>query len=329
MRHMDERSRVLAIVTVNWNGADNTLRCLRALRSSAAPRWHLYIVDNASTDGSADRLDGLGDDVTMLRSDKNGGWTGGNNAGIRVALDAGHDRILILNNDAFVRSDTIGRLLEHARARDDLPVLGPVHRGVGQHSYDFDKAHRDPKTQIPHWASSTESDSDDSHLLVDTAYISGAAMLVHRDHVEQVGLLDERFFLNFDDTDWCARAAAAGFPLLMARDAAIDHVGSASIGGRRSPLQAYFLARNRLLYAEKHTRMLSRLRLARRYLWEARSMARGSALRLIAQPADLVAAAFRRGVLDYALRRFGDCPAIVREWQASYRGDGCKRAEAA
>lgn len=312
-------AETIAVVTINWNGAGNTLACLAALRAGEGPSWRLYLVDNASTDNSLDRLRGLGDDVVLLTSPVNAGWTGGNNLGLRAALAAGHRHVFILNNDAFVERDTLARLLAAARsAGHPQPVLGAVHRGVEGNDYDFTTAVMDPKTGIPSWSDGPPEDKP----LLPTAYIGGAAIFASREHFETIGLFDDRFYLNFDDTDWCRRAVSAGFPLLMVRDAAIRHVGSASIGGRQSPLQTYFLTRNRLLYAEKHCTPIERLRLLRRYVWQARDLtgdrsAGGWLFRLFGAT-DGIVEAFRRGLSDYLLRRFGDCPPEIRRLQAEY-----------
>lgn len=322
----------IAVVTINWNGADNTLRCLAALRASERVAWHLYVVDNASTDGSTDRLaremsaDGQrGDgDATLIRSSVNGGWTGGNNLGIKRALAAGHDLVFILNNDAFVRPGTLAILIdtlaiESRGGAATLPVLGPVHQGTGSASYDFRGSHRDPKTDIPVRTLPAHQGLETHQPTYPTSYISGAGMLIHRRHFDAIGLFDDRFYLNFDDTDWCARAERTGFPLLMVRDAIIDHVGSASIGGVTSPLQTYFMTRNRLLYAEKHGTARSRLRLLRRQIWRARELTSGSAWHMLLPQADPVAFAFRRGLIDYVTRRFGDCPDSIRAAQSRPR----------
>jgi hypothetical protein len=105
----------------------------------------------------------------------------------------------------------------------------------------------------------------------------------------------------------------------MVRDAIIDHLGSASIGGVTSPLQTYFMTRNRLLYAEKHGSVRDRLRLLRRQVWKARELAPGSAWRMLLPQGDPVAFAFRRGLIDYVARRFGDCPDSIRAAQAHSR----------
>ncbi|MGI4881266.1 MAG: glycosyltransferase family 2 protein [Janthinobacterium lividum] len=313
----------VAVVTINWNGWANTLECLASLRASRGPDWHLFIVDNASSDDSLTRLAGLGTDVTLIASPVNGGWTGGNNRGIEAALAAGFEWLFILNNDAFVEPDTIARLLAEARSqaeRDIWPVLGPVHRGDSLTNYDFIGSTTDAKTGIPSWTDAAASASDRPHL-TSTSYVSGAGMFVNRRHFATIGLLDDRFYLNFDDTDWCRRAAQAGFPLLMLTDATIRHIGSASIGGRQSPLQTYFMTRNRLLYAEKHCTWEQRLRLLRRYVWQARELTGRDDLAgwlpAVIRARSGATAAFRAGVADYLSRRFGDCPDIIRAWQAA------------
>ena len=317
---MNEAKRI-AVVTINWNGWANTRECLAALREGRQADWHLFIVDNASTDDSVERLTGLGDDVTLIVSPINGGWTGGNNLGITRALEAGYDWLFILNNDAFVEPDTLELLLAEAEAQaaqGHWPIIGPVHRGTDATDYDFIGSGTDPKTGIPAW---TEAAHAPTGRLTHTSYISGAGLFANRRHFETVGLLDDRFYLNFDDTDWCRRAASLGFPLLMLSDAVIRHVGSASIGGRQSPLQTYFMTRNRLLFAEKHCTLAERLRLVRRYVWQARELTHKDHvlgwMSDLAGARDGVRAAFRAGVGDYVFRRFGDCPAIVRSWQAA------------
>lgn len=317
-------ARAIAVITINWNGWRNTLRCLAALRASRGARWHLYLVDNASDDDSATHLRDLGPDVTLIEAPTNGGWTGGNNIGLRHALAAGHEALFLLNNDAFVEPDTLARLLEAARQFPDAacpPVLGPIHKGSANRDYDFHAAALDAKTGIPVWVAPGDLGPRLDRPLIETAYISGAAIFARRRHFEAVGLLDDRFYLNFDDTDWCRRAAKAGFPLLMLRDAAIRHIGSASIGGRQSPLQVYFLTRNRLLFARKHCSAIERLRLLRRCLWQARELGgearAGWWLTGLLRAPDGPPAAFRRGLLDYMLGRFGDCPPEIRRWNAA------------
>lgn len=316
----DERGTI-AIVTVNWNNWRYTLKCLAALERSVTRNWHLYVVDNASTDDSLTRLRAASGNFTLIANNRNAGWAGGNNLGIRRAIDAGHEFILLLNNDAFVRPDTLCLLREafegHAPAR---PVLGPIHRGIGSAQYDFVAARDDAWSGIPYPldADVVESEALLQEPLIESAYIVGAALFAHRDHFQAAGLMHEPYFLNYEEVDWCRRVRSKGYPLYMVPRAVVDHVGSVTLGGRTLPLQTYFHARNMQLFAERNTSPRQRLRNARRSLHGARRLAPGRSrlgwLLAFLSARDGQLAAYRRGIADYVLRRFGDCPPKVRDW---------------
>jgi GT2 family glycosyltransferase len=316
------QASTIGVVTINWNGWQNSVACLQALRSTNGPKWHLYLVDNASEDDSLGHLSGLGDDITLIESPVNAGWTGGNNIGVKQALAAGYEFIFILNNDAFVERNTLAVLLASFRENATRkPILGPVHKNYGEDRYDF-------LGFIDDHAITTES-VQTLDKTYDTWFIKGAAIFAHRSHFETVGFFDDRFFLNWDDSDWCMRAVKAGYPLLMVRDAVIKHIGSASTGGTRSPLQAYFMARNRLLFGEKHFPITQRGRELRSLVWQARDLPRAVPQQLwlldILFAKSGSSAAFRRGIIDYLFRRFGDCPETVRKWnEAASKQDATK-----
>jgi GT2 family glycosyltransferase len=309
--HISLRETKIGVVVINWNGWQNSIECLKALRSTIGPKWHLYLVDNASEDDSLNHLIGLGEDVTLIQSTINAGWTGGNNIGVQRALAAGHEFIFILNNDAFVQPNTLSVLVSTFLDSDTpMPILGPLHKRYGEDKYDFVGFIDDHPINI--------ESAQTINKTYGTWLIKGAGLFVHREHFQKVGYFDDRFFLNWDDSDWCLRASKAGYSLLMVRDAVINHIGSASMGGAVSPLQAYFMARNLLLFGEKHLSIAQRVRQLRSLAWQARDLSPPTSPRLWL--ADILlaesgsCAAFRRGIIDYFLRRFGDCPAIIREW---------------
>jgi GT2 family glycosyltransferase len=172
--------------------------------------------------------------------------------------------------------------------------------------------------------------SEFRHQTTDTEYVCGAALFFRADVVRQIGLLDERFFLVYEDSDWCFRARRAGLSCLMVPTARVWHKIGTSFGSEASPLRGYFSTRNKLLWAEKNVSRrewwgmlcaaLSRFypSLAvdreaagsrpRALWWAAAGFAREWGRRL----RDPLEIAHRRGVMDYLLRRFGDCPARIR-----------------
>ena len=315
----------IAVVTINWNRSDLTLRCLEALRRSRGAAWRLIIVDNASTDDSLLRLRDLGDDVTLIESPNNGGWTGGNNVGIRAALKAGYRHIFVLNNDAFVEPDTLRVLLETKADLGGDAILGPIHMdGSGEH-FDYLGSAIDPETGLSTYLANDAQTASALPPLIETSTIKGAGIFVDAAHFERLGLFDDRLYLNFDETDWCFRAREAGYRLRMVKGARIRHLGSATIGGNDSPLQIYFMTRNGLLFAEMHCTLKQRWRLLRVQFWQAThawalrnpvDTAHSNARRRLGMlfSNDSRAAAYRLGLLHYLRRRFGDCPAIVRAW---------------
>lgn len=306
----------VAIVVVNWNAWQMTLECLATLRASRGAQWHLYIVDNASSDDSCEHLTGLGEDVTLVRSDVNGGWTGGNNLGVERALADGCDDIFLLNNDALVEPDTLAKLRDYQRSYPGNCVVGPIHYDGSGQMLDFVGATVNAQTGMPEI--SVARGTDPSALSADyaTSFVKGAALWARREHFERVGLFDPAFYLNYDDTDWCFRARAAGIELRMLKSARILHAGSGSIGGALSPLNIYFLARNELLFSQRHCTRTRRLRHLVAFLRHSsripsyRSRTRRAlALLTGSHP---TARAWRMGVRDYLRRRFGDCPPEIR-----------------
>lgn len=307
----------IAVVTVNWNGWRMTLDCLASLRTSQGVRWRLFIVDNASSDASVFFLGDLGADAELVRSAENGGWTGGNNLGVQRALAEGYDRIFLLNNDARVEPDTLACLLEAAASEKTPPILGPVHRREdAADRYDFIGADIHAETGMPVYQRGTDADLSALPSSFDVAFVSGAGLLLTRRHVEEIGPFDNKFYLNYDETDWCYRARRAGFPVRVVRRASIIHTSSGSIGGQWSALNVYFMTRNALLFAERHLSSRQRFHQLMDLFKHGRELtfANGAVLRimLLAFGRASRLKAFRAGVRDYLLRRFGNCPDAIR-----------------
>jgi len=164
-----------------------------------------------------------------------------------------------------------------------------------------------------------------------TDYVCGAALFFRAAVAREIGLLDERFFLVYEDSDWCFRARRAGFGCLMVPEARVWHRVGASFSSEDSPLRTYFSTRNRLLWAEKNAPHRERWRILRAALrriyprlgidrsaagrrhkvlfWALNGFVRECSRKLH----DPDETAHRRGVFDYIFRRFGDCPAEIRK----------------
>jgi GT2 family glycosyltransferase len=247
----------LVAVTINWNGGEDTLRALDSLRGVET-----IVVDNGSSDGSdvaiAER------DVELIRTGENLGFAGGNNVGIRAALERGADWVLLVNNDAVAGEGIADALERAAAARPDAGVLACkiyLHDDVLQYA---------GASFYPLLGYSGRLDGygqrDDGRWqeLRDVGRADGAAMAVSRAAIERAGLLDEDLFAYVEDVDWSLRIRAAGFAVVFAPDAKVWHLGSASTGGAASTANLYYATRNTLVVAERHRPLPPGLRALRR-----------------------------------------------------------------
>ncbi len=290
------------------------------------------MVDNGSSDGSADTFRALGSRIQVIETGCNLGFAGGNNAGIRHALDTGADYVLLLNNDTTVATDLVSRLVESAATRPDGGIFGP--------KIYF---HADPKriwsaggmwlADRQHFAQRGDGELDHGQYdtISDDDFVVGCAMFIRREVFGRIGLLDEDFFLNYEEIDFCTRARKAGFANIYVPSGHVWHKVSVSFGGEDSPLKAYFTFRNRLLWAHKQLSFKQRLVLHwsiyRRgfvcFLVPVLGAAKhGPRAMLWAWRGTLnspLNQAWYKGIRDYWRRRFGACPKDIWELQKRWK----------
>lgn len=294
----------VAAVVLNWKRADETIAAVRALRETA-PEVEAIVVDNASGDGSAASIREACPHATVIENAENLGYAGGNNVGIRAVLARDAEAVLVLNNDVTVQPDAV-RLL--ARALDADPALGIVapvslcrdDPGI----VDFYRATID----LAHLA--VHAHARDTRVAdlrdTDTDYATGSAMLVRRELFERAGLFDERYFLVWEDVDFCLRARASGARVVVVADSRVLHGRSVSFGGEGSPLYQYFLVRNSFLLLATHLRGVR--------AWRARRLVARRYRGWITQPqtSEAAARAIARGLADGLAGRGGPAPDDLR-----------------
>lgn len=319
----------ISLVVLNWNGRDDTLACLRSVEQIDYPNFSTLVVDNGSSDDSVSAIRTAYPQVEVIQTGANLGFSGGNNAGIKRALELGANYVLLLNNDTIVDR---GLLRAFIAAADRFPNAGAFSAKI----YFHDDPQRIWYAGVTwdvascRFAQVGEGLQEDNHSHVvarETDYACGCAFFVSTAKLREIGLLDDKFFLFFEETDWCYRARRAGYPSIFVPEAKLWHKVSASFGGESSPLALYFITRNRLLWAERHAELSRRLGV---HAKSVRSLVRRFVLPLtgarLQAPFTLrgwwwsVREAFRDqsnlayflGVRDFWLRRFGDCPPVVR-----------------
>ena len=333
----------IVVIVLTWNGREDTLACLESLQAVDYPNWEVLVVDNGSVDGTVAAIRAGYPRTTVIDIGKNLGFTGGNNVGIKAALDRGPEFILLLNNNTVVASDLLHAF---ARTADKHPEAGVF----GAKIYFFSDPQRlwwagapwkpEALLSFESLESGALDNGTDFEQVQEIAYACGCAMFFRAAVARAVGLLDDRFFILYEEIDWCFRARRAGFGSVFAPTAKVWHKISMTFGGERSLVYEYFDLRNRLLWAERHLPLrkrmavwaqtarlicpllsglggiLSQVLRGRRHMkeayWEARShLLRGREDRR-APASRMVKRVQWRAVADYVFRRFGNCPDSVR-----------------
>ena len=240
----------VGIVLVNYNGMKFMPDCLQSLAKIDYPQARVVIVDNASADGSADWAAMHFPEIAQVRHAGNLGITGGNNAGIAWCRENGCGWVLLLNNDTVVEPDFLSRLLDQNEPNcllvpkiyfyDNKSVINN-HLG----SYDYWRGlHVDWFYGRP--------DSPASREVTMVTMANTCALLMRLEAAERVGLMDDSYFIYYDDTDFLTRAVRGGALIKFVPDAVVYHRESSSSGGGDSPLSVYYLNRNRLYFMFKN-----------------------------------------------------------------------------
>lgn len=233
----------VAAVVLSWNGREDTLACLRSLAGEGAD---VIVVDNASADGTAEAVSG----VHLIRNERNLGYAGGMNVGIRAALERNADAVLLLNNDVEVEPGAVATLAAHAAGAGAVcPLITFAH---DPETVWYAGARFDPRRGYNGRHRGFGEPAARFTEIVETDRACGAAMLIPRTAVETVGLLDESLFAYQEDTDWSLRARKAGLSIRVVPAARVRHKVSATTGGEGSPAALYYSVRNTLEVSERH-----------------------------------------------------------------------------
>jgi GT2 family glycosyltransferase len=299
------------VIVLSWNGRQDTLRCLESLSSLDHPGVQVICVDNGSTDGSAEAVRERHPEVTLIEAGNNLGYSGGNNLGLRHALEAGADWMVLVNNDATVASDAI-RGFEAALAQRPLAGLlaGKVYFADRPQTIWF--AGQRVNTLVGYSGRPRGYGHPDSlrySRVVPVDRAVGALMAVSRPALEAVGLLDESLFAYVEDVDLALRIRRSGFEIVFAPGARAWHGVSASTGGERTSTHTlYYGVRNTVVVLERH-RPLGRVGAALR---RGVVLATFTLHALTRSHRRAALTAVRRGYADARRRRLGPAPTSAR-----------------
>jgi GT2 family glycosyltransferase len=284
----------VSIIVLNYNGREDTLACLRSLEHLTYPNVSVIVVDNASSDGSVDAIRAAHPQMILIETGANLGFTGGNNIGIKHALDHGADYIMLLNNDTIAAPDMLNLMVEVMEADSSIGVTGPMIYYYSSPETIWSAGGQiDWKHGITSMIGVNEEDKSQFGLTPrQVDFVTGCALLVRRNVWEKVGLLDDKFFMYYEETEWCVRASRAGYRIVHVPQAMLWH--KISLEERAaSPRTYYYMTRNRLLFlhssqASYKTWAYTLIEYARTFVswtlrpkWQDRRHLRGTMLRAV------------------------------------------------
>ena len=245
----------IAAVVVNWNGGEDNLRCLASLVDQVPALDPILFVDNASSDGSPERVAERFPDVELLCNASNEGYGGGNNRGIARALELGSDYVLIVNNDVTVPAGTLAGLLAELELHPEVGIVGPrvllandpgrVWAAGGLITW-----RQNLTTLRGHMA------PDDARWqrTAPVDYVTGCCMLVRREVFERVGCFDAAYFAYTEDVDFAIRAHKAGFASRCVGGVTALHAPSSATGGGYNPRRKYMMGVNSIWFMRRYAR---------------------------------------------------------------------------
>lgn len=250
--------KLVSIVTVNYNQPQATLGLLQSLKKQDDANIEVILVDNASDVNHELEFRNIYSNLTFIRTKSNLGFAGGNNLGIKIAKG---DYIFLLNNDTEVPSGCISTMIAEFEKNENIGLLSPLIL------YDDDKAIIQYAGYTPlNYLTARNSQIGQyqknvgqfNGITEETGFCHGAAVMCKTADMQKAGLMDENYFLYYEELDWCEKFKGIGKGIYFTGKTFIYHKESISVG-KESAIKTYFLTRNRMLFIRKNTSLLNTL----------------------------------------------------------------------
>lgn len=241
---------LVSVITVNYRQAAMTCALLDALKKCDYPRLEVFVVDNGTREDIEDLLSTHYPHVKVIVSEQNLGFAGGNNLALARARG---DYLFLVNNDAEPEPKAIANMVRAFQKVEHLGVVAPKIRYFDRPEIiqyaGFTPVH--PITARNRTIGQGEVDEGQHDHSGPMPYAHGAAMMVSRAALDAAGPMPESYFLYYEELDWCRRIQEAGFGIWFEPSALVWHKESISTGAH-SPLQTYYLNRNRILFMRRN-----------------------------------------------------------------------------
>lgn len=248
-----EKHPLVSIITLNYNQTELTCDLLKSLREISYSNIEIIVVDNASKDNPEKVIKQRFPEVLFIGNHENSGFAGGNNVGIREAKGK---YVLLLNNDTEVAPDFLEPMVECMEQNPEIGACSPKIR------FFETKIHLQyaGSTAVNPWRVASyaigygEEDKGQYDQLGGLTHLAhGAAMMVSREAMDKAGLMEDSFFLYYEELDWCEHIKKAGFVIHFVPQSLVLHKESMSVG-KNSHLQLYYKTRNRIFFARRNIR---------------------------------------------------------------------------
>ena len=241
------------IITLNWNRKEDTIECIKTLLELDYSNYEIVVVDNGSTDGSAESLKKIFPEITIIKNKKNLGYALGMNKGIEYALEQNVKYVLILNNDTIIDKNALKELVKVAESDPQIGfVSGKVYFYYEPNKLQVVGKIIDFYRGAVNNVGRGEIDRGQYDEIREYKFLDDILLLAKTEVFEKVGMYDPNFFLQFEETDLCARANRAGFKLVYTPYAKIWHKEGASSGGGITPTTIYYQSRNKIVFMRRN-----------------------------------------------------------------------------
>jgi len=248
----------IGIVLVHLNSYDDTSLCLQSLRTMTYPNTEVIVVDNGSIDGTGNILKKEFPEATHIRSEINYGFSGGNNIGIKHAMEHECKHVLLLNNDTIITPNFLEPLTERLlKEKNVAAVSGKIYyypeRVAGRKKIIWYAGVYQKWHTGYHHIGVLEVDNGQFDIPMKTVYASGCLMLMNGEVIKLIGGLDEEYFIYWEESDWCLRAKEKGYECWYEPKSIIDHnFRSGPFGRGETQFYLYMQMRNSFIFAHRH-----------------------------------------------------------------------------
>ncbi len=266
------------ISVLNFNGEKNTLMLIDSLKKIKlnSSEVTILIIDNASeslpkiTESSIGKFS-----LKFIKNNKNLGFSGGHNVGIKYALENEADIVVFLNNDTIVDNNFLNEMLAVFESDEKIGILVPKIYFMKGHEFHKGRYRKEDLGKIIWYAGGKmdwdnvigynrgvdEKDIGQYDNLEETELATGCCMMVKKEVFDRVGIFDEKYYLYYEDADLSIRCKDAGFKIVFVPNSIVWHKNAGSAGGSGSILQDYYISRNRLLFGMKYAPLKSKMAL--------------------------------------------------------------------